>query len=73
MNKYKVLGVALILSVILEIVSEVKLGMVSIQYATSGTWQFLGFLSLLCVILFGSFASLTLDSMSKSQGAGDEF
>lgn len=62
MNKFKVLGVVFMLSIILGIFAQYNLGMTSIQYAISGVYQFLNFLSLLCVILFGSLAALTLDN-----------
>lgn len=61
MNKYKVLGVMLMVVIILNIYTSFDLGVASIQYATSGTVEFLDFLSRICVVLFGSFAALTLD------------
>ena len=62
MNKYKVLGVALMVSIILAIGSATVLGFTSIQYAISGVPQFLLFLSGLCITLFGSLSALTLDN-----------
>lgn len=61
MNKYQVLGVLLMLSIILGIFTAFKLDMASVQYASSGTIPFLDFLSRICIVLFGSFAALTLD------------
>jgi hypothetical protein len=61
MNKNKVLGAVLMLVIILGVFTSYKLGFASIQYATSGTVEFLDFLSRICVVLFGSFVALTLD------------
>jgi uncharacterized protein involved in cysteine biosynthesis len=63
MNKYKTLGVALMVSIILAILSATTLGYTSIQWAISGIPQFLLFLSGLCIILFGSFSALTLNKL----------
>jgi hypothetical protein len=63
MNKYKVLGAALMVSIIILIGASHALGMTSIQYMTSGTAEFMHSLGILTVILFGSFAALTLDKL----------
>ena len=62
MNKNKVLGAALMVSIILGIISTSYLGVTSIQYAISGYAEFGTYLSGLCVILFGSFSALTLNN-----------
>jgi hypothetical protein len=62
MNKNKVLGVALMVSIIIGIISTYSLGVTSIQYAISGYAEFGAYLAGLCVILFGSLAALTLDN-----------
>lgn len=65
MNKYKLLGVALMLSIILTILGYFELNMLSIAFAVSNKWNFIAFLGLLCVTLFGSFAALALDKLTK--------
>lgn len=62
MNKYKLLGAALMFSIIGMIVAMFHFGMTGVQWASQSSWNFLALLSLLCVTLFGSFAALTLDA-----------
>lgn len=61
MKKYKILGVVLMLSIMLSIYTSFQLDTLSIQYAISGTMEFLSVLSLLTITLFGSLTALTLD------------
>jgi hypothetical protein len=63
MNKYKVLGAALMVSIILATLAAYNLGLTSIQYATSGVFEGLLFMSSLAIVLFSAFASLTLDKL----------
>lgn len=62
MNKYKVLGAALMVSIILGILAAYNLGLTSIQHMYKDGWTFVLTLSGLCVVLFGSLAALTLDT-----------
>lgn len=64
MNKYQLLGIALMVGIIMMICASFKLEQTSIEYATSGVAEFLHFLAMLCITLFGSFAALTLDKLS---------
>ena len=66
MNKYKALGAVLMIFIILGIFTAFKLNMSSVQYATSGTIQFLDFLARICIVLFGSWAALSLDKAKQS-------
>ena len=61
MNKYKVLGAVLMIFIILGIITSFNLGTSSLQYAISGTNEFLDFLSRICIVLFGAWAALSLD------------
>ena len=65
MNKYKALGTLLMVVVLLQIFASYKLGALSLQFAVSGVSQFLFFLSVICFVLFGSLAALTLDKMPE--------
>lgn len=62
MNKFKVLGAALMVSILIGILSAHQLGLTSVQHMHKDTWTFLLTLSGLCVILFGSLAALELDN-----------
>ncbi len=64
MNKFKVLGVALMVSIILLIASAYALGLTSIDYALSGNAQAILFISGLCIMLFGSLSALTVDKLN---------
>ena len=64
MNKYKVLGVALMVSIILAIISATMLGYTSIQWAVSSQTNAVLFISGLCIILFGSLSALTVNKLN---------
>lgn len=66
MNKFQVLGVALMVSILISIYASFKLDMTSIAYMSSTTDAFLHSLGLLGTILFGSFAALTLDKQKEA-------
>lgn len=61
MNKYKLLGGVLMLSIIVAIVSAYTLGFTSIQWATESLNNAVLFIAGLCITLFGSLSALTLD------------
>jgi hypothetical protein len=61
MNKYKILGGVLMLSIIVAIVSAHTLGFTSVQWATESLNNAVLFISALCIVLFGSLSALTLD------------
>jgi hypothetical protein len=63
MNKFKVLGVALMVSIILAIISATMLGYTSIQWAVQSQTNAILFISGLCIILFGSLSALTVDKL----------
>lgn len=60
----KVIGFSLMSVILLAIVTSTILGTITTQYATSGTVQFLNWLSLICLFLFGSLSALTLDKLN---------
>lgn len=64
MNKYKVLGTALMVSIIFAIGSAHTLGFTSIQWAISGIAEAILFISALCIILFVSLSALTVDKLN---------
>lgn len=63
MNKFKVLVVALMVSIILATISATMLGYTSIQWAVSSQTNAILFISGLCIVLFGSLSALTVDKL----------
>jgi len=55
MNKYKVLGVALVVAIIVGVGSAHVLGFTSIQFATTSIGNAVFYIAGLSVILFGCF------------------
>jgi uncharacterized protein involved in cysteine biosynthesis len=67
MNKYRVLGVALMVSILLGTGSLFSKDLLSIQSMATDIPTFLSYLAGLCVILFGSLAALTLDKLEATK------
>lgn len=65
-NKFKVLGAALMVSVLALILGSYQLGLTDIKVMASDHAHFWHTLGLLGVILFGSFAALTLDKQKEA-------
>jgi hypothetical protein len=65
MDKFKVLGVALMVSNFLLIGGSYALGLLPVQVMASSTANFVFALGLLCVVLFSSFAALVLDEVQE--------
>lgn len=67
MNKYKVLETMLMISIVMGICASYKLALWSMASITKDTPTFIIYLSGLCVILFGSLASLALDKIETNE------
>ena len=61
MNKFKVLGVAQMVSIIVAIAAAHNLGFTSGAWAGQSTTHMVLWIAGLCIILFGSLSALTID------------
>lgn len=67
MNKYKVLGAALMVSIVMGEAALFANGFLDIKKMATDIPTFLSYLAGLCVILFGSLAALTLDKLEATK------